>query len=261
MYPLRMRIALRFRPARAAAAVALALVLPACSLNLRHVVEPGRSVAFPTAGPWASLVYAARTDSGVIVVDLGWIGAGGKLKRGLREMGAAPEDVTDVFLTHAHRDHIGAWRLVSHARFHVAAPDVPLLTGEADPPDWPSRGADAVFGHSGPWTGEVDVAPFARDTFFAFGRDTVRAFVVPGHTPGSAAYLFRDVLFVGDAVRRSPFTGWSGALPVFTASTAENRASLHALFDRALPLGVTWVCNAHAKCARPDSAFVRKVTR
>lgn len=236
------------------------LLLTACSHNLRHAVEPGRSVAFSTAGPWASLVYAARVDGGrVVMVDLGWIGAGGKLKRHLRGLDATPADVTDVFLTHAHRDHLGAWREVQHATFHVSAPEAPLLTGDSAHADVPSRAAEALAGHGGPWPGEVRVSPFARDTTFAFGADTVHAFLVPGHTRGSAAYLFRDVLFVGDAVRRSPLFGFRGAHPLFTRSPAENRASLRSLFDRALPLGVSWVCNAHAKCARPDSAFVRKV--
>lgn len=41
--------------------------------------------------------------------------------------------------------------------------------------------------------------PFSKDTVFVFGRDTLHAFLVAGHTAGSTAYLFRGVLFVGDA--------------------------------------------------------------
>ena len=232
-----------------------------CTHNLRRVQEPGRAVAFPTAIPWTSMVYAAKTDSGVIVVDLGWRGAGGALRRRLRSLGARPEDVTDVFLTHAHRDHIGAWRAVRGARFHVLADEAPLFEGTRRHTDLPSRAARAVLGDAGPWPGEVEVRAFSSDTLFTFGRDTVRAFAVPGHTAGSAAYLVRGVLFLGDAVARKPVVGWTGADPVFTDDARRGRESLRSLLERVQPFGARWVCNAHAKCAPLDSAFIRKVTR
>ncbi|HEU0051890.1 MAG TPA: MBL fold metallo-hydrolase [Longimicrobium sp.] len=232
-----------------------------CSYNLSQVREPGRAVAFPTALSWSSMVYAAKTDSGVIVVDLGFVGAGGALRRHLRELGVGPAEVTDVFLTHSHRDHIGAWREVRTARFHLAAAEEPLFEGRRTHADVPSRMAQAVTGNPAPWPGEVTVRPFSADTVFTFGRDTLRAFLVPGHTAGSAAYLFRGVLFVGDAVRRDPLFGFGGAARVFSDDRRLNQESLRALFDRALPYGVRWVCNAHAKCARPDPRFIRKVTR
>lgn len=250
---------MRFRPSTLLLGCSLAL--GGCTYNLRLAQEPGRSVAFPTGGPWQSMVYAARTDSGVIVVDLGWHGAGAALARRLRRIGAEPRDVTDVFLTHSHRDHIGAWRAVRHARFHLSRAEAPLFEGRMGYADFPSRVGRAVTGRAGPWPGEVAVRPFASDTFFAFGADTVRAFLVPGHTPGHAAYLFRGVLFAGDAVARKPLTGFKGADPVFTTDKRTARESLRSLFERIRPYDVRWVCNAHAKCAALDSAFVRKVTR
>jgi hydroxyacylglutathione hydrolase len=239
-----------------------ALLLGGCTYNLRQVQEPGRAVAFPTSNPWTSMVYAARADDGrVLVVDLGWRGAGKALVKRLRSLDASPADVTDVFLTHGHRDHIGAWRTVRHARFHLSTAEVPYFTGERAYADLPSRLAGEVAGEAGPWPGEVAVHPFASDTAFAFGADTLRAFLAPGHTPGHAAYLFRGVLFAGDAIARKPLTGFGGADPVFTTDRARARESLRSLFARAAPFSPRWVCNAHAKCARLDSAFVRRVTR
>lgn len=246
---------------RALVILVLAAVLGGCTHNLGVLQEPGRSVAFPTAGTWTSMVYAARTDSGVIAVDLGWGEAPRALRRRLRALDATPADVAAVFLTHSHRDHIGAWHAVRTARFHLWVPEVPLFTGDSSHADLPSRAARTAAGHAGPVPGEVAVQPFSRDTLFTFGRDTVRAFTVPGHTAGSAAYLFRGVLFVGDAVARKPLTGFKGADPVFSRSAAENRESLRSLFDRVRPYGARWACNAHAKCAPFDSAFIRKVTR
>ncbi|HEV2149297.1 MAG TPA: MBL fold metallo-hydrolase [Longimicrobiaceae bacterium] len=237
------------------------LPLAACTLNLRQVQDPPRSLAIPTAHPWSSLVYLARTDSGVVVFDLGWTGAGRRLRRVLRQVGATPHEVRAVFLTHSHRDHVNAWREVRGARFHLTAVEAPLFVGEARHRDLPSRVAERVFGRRGPRPGEVEVRPFGADTAFAFGADTVRAFLLPGHTAGSAAYLFRSVLLVGDAIAYNHLTGFQGAKRIFTRDVQQSRASLASLFGRVRPYEVRWVCNAHGKCARPDSAFVRKVTR
>ena len=244
-----------------AAPLLLALAAAGCTHNLARIQDPPRAVAVPTAFPWESMVYAARTDAGVMVVDLGWYGSARALRGALKRIGAAPEDVTDVFLTHSHRDHIAAWRLVSRARFHVLAGEVPLLTGQAEHRDVASRVAQAVLGNPAPWPGEVDVEPFSRDTAFVLGADTLRAFELEGHTAGHAGYLFRGVLFVGDALFRSAVEGWRPAKRVFTADRRRNRASLAALRERVRPYDVRWVCTAHAKCARADERFLDRVLR
>ncbi|MDB4951880.1 MAG: uncharacterized protein JWM27_4529 [Gemmatimonadetes bacterium] len=243
-------------PFRRFALTALACTLLAgCTLNLARIQDPPRAAAVPTAFPWESMVYVARTDAGVLVLDLGWYGSAGALRKALGKVGAAPADVTDVFLTHSHRDHIAAWRQVPRARFHMLDSEAPLFTGVERHRDIASRVGQAVLGNPAPWPGEVDVRPFAHDTVFVLGRDTLRAFVIPGHTAGSTAYLFRRVLFVGDALFHSALLGWGPAKRIFTASGKLNRAGLASLRLRVHPFPVAWVCTAHAKCAAADSAF------
>lgn len=240
---------------------ALAALLSGCTYHLAEIQQPGGAVAFPTTGPWRSMIYAARTDSGVVAIDLGWAGAGGTLRRRLRDLGAAPADVTDVFLTHSHRDHIAAWRTVRGARFHLWQPEEALFVGTRQHVDFPSRVARANANDAGPRPGEVDVRTFSGDTMFVVGGDTVWAYTVPGHTAGSAAYLFRGILFVGDAVARKPWRGFAGADPLFSMDTRMNRQSLIGLFARVPMERVRWVCNAHAKCSLPSERFIDKVTR
>ena len=254
-------VRLRGLQRRASLLCALALPLSGCTYHLAQIQDPGRAVAFTTAGPWRSMIYAARTDSGTILVDLGWVGAAGKLRGKLRSIGSVPADVTDVFLTHSHRDHVGAWKTVRGARFHLWTPEVPLFEGTRRHADFPSRGSRSVVGHAGPKPGEVDVRAFSGDTTFVVGRDTIRAYSLPGHTIGSAAYLFRGILFVGDAVARKPLRGYGGADPIFSLDTKMNRQSLIGLFARVPMERVRWVCNAHAKCSEPSERFITKVTR
>lgn len=240
--------------------VVVPLVLAACTLNLRQVEGPYAN-AIPTTWPSQSLVFAARTSEGVFLVDLGWMGADHAIRNGLERIGATPEDVTDVFVTHSHRDHVAGWRTVRHARFHMMEAEVPLFLGQEGHEDLPSRAASAVQAEAGPWPGEVNVHPFSRDTMFVLGADTIRAFVVPGHTAGSTAYLHRGVLFAGDAISRPYHTGYGPAMGIFTADRQASHESLVSLFERLRPYDVQWVCTAHGKCARPDERFIRKVLR
>jgi glyoxylase-like metal-dependent hydrolase (beta-lactamase superfamily II) len=242
-------------------ALVLPLALSACTYGLAPLRQPPREYAVATGAPWSSMVYAARTERGVIVVDLGWYGAGSGLRRALREVGATPDEVSDVFLTHSHRDHIGAWPLLRRARFHVSSDETDYFASRRRHHDLPSSGGDLLFGGAEPWPGEVDVRPFAADTAFAFGADTVRAYLLPGHTAGSAAYLFRGTLFVGDAFAWNRVTGLRPPFPIFTADRRRSAASLRRVLEAARPRGVERLCNAHAKCLRADSAFIARLER
>lgn len=243
---------------RSLLALALLLALPGCVLNRGRIEEPRRAVAVTTPDISRSMVYLARTDSGVIAVDLGYITAGGRVRAGLKQLGATPADVRAVFLTHSHRDHIRGWPTVRAARFYLAATEAPLFRGEAEHGDLPSRLAEALFANPYPLGDSLEVRPFARDTAVVLGTDTLRAFFIPGHTAGSAAYLFRRVLFVGDALAFSYLRGFGYAKRPYTVDWDQNRASVLSLWERTAPFQVDWVCTAHAKCARP-AALRRKL--
>ena len=67
----------------------------------------------------------------------------------------------------------------------------------------------------------------AAEGELAIGDARFRVVPVPGHTGGSVAYLWRDVLFAGDALVGGPPLA---LLPAsFTDDEAQARASLSAL--------------------------------
>ena len=231
------------------------LLFAGCSRNLEEVGQPPISTVVTTAGPNHSMIYLARVEGGVIAVDLGWWGAERALEKGLAELDADTGDVVAVFLTHSHRDHIAAWPMVRGATFHMGVAEVRRFTGTESHDGWIARTADDVVDARLPVPGELTIVPFEGDTAFAFGADTVRAFAIPGHTAGSAAYLVRGVLFLGDAASRRPFAGYVSAKPGYSDDTERSRRELAALFERIDVYDVRWACTAHGDCAAYDAAF------
>ena len=213
------------------------------------VANPPRSAVASSGGLNRSASYLARVEGGIVVFDLGWWGAEGALEEALSAIGGTTDEVIAVFLTHSHRDHVGAWRSVAHAPFHMAAAEVDLFFREAAQGGWVPRWIEALNATEVPEPGEVEVRAFAGDTAFTFGADTVRAFTVPGHTAGSAAYLFRGTLFAGDAIGWSWHAGIRPARAGYSDDADAARRSLSSLRERLEPYRVEWMCSAHLKCA------------
>jgi glyoxylase-like metal-dependent hydrolase (beta-lactamase superfamily II) len=201
------------------------------------------------------MIYLARTSEGVIAIDLGWWGSERALQGALRELDATRNDIAMVFLTHTHRDHIAAWRSVRHAPFYVASDEYSRLVGDSAHRGWVPRLGRWVKPVELPHAGDLDVRTFARDTAFVVGSDTMRAYVVAGHTAGTTVYLFRGVLFLGDAVTYSRWRGFAPPKPRVSDNPRLAAENLALLWPRLPPGGVRYVCTAHAHCA-PFSARV-----
>lgn len=233
----------------------------ACHRAVAPLVEPGRAAVALTAGPNTSMIYVARTDAGVLVIDLGWWGAQDALRAALRRIDAAPNDVIAVALTHSHRDHVGAWPLVRHRPVYLAAAEVPALFGRGRYRASVPRLAERIAPRRTPTPADVVVRPFTTDTMWVFGRDTLRAYLVPGHTSGSAVYLFRGTLFLGDAVTYQHKSGFAPARAMYSEDPEAAARNLHTLWPRLPIAAVRYVCTAHARCTAFTPAFLRDVER
>ena len=249
----RMRISLRL------IVLCLPAITAACNSRNPQLAEDPRSAVSLSGGPNTSMIYVARTDSGVIAIDLGWWGHKGPMSKALRRLDARPDDVKRVFITHSHRDHIAAWPSVRRARFHLASEERSRLVGSAGHKGWMVRWAERLKASHLPDSTQLLTQAFSSDTTFVLGSDTLRAYIVPGHTAGSAVYLFRGVLFMGDAVTYYPFRGYRIAKAQFSDDPGAASANLALLWPRLPMKEVRVICTAHGECAPFTSEIVSEL--
>jgi glyoxylase-like metal-dependent hydrolase (beta-lactamase superfamily II) len=176
-----------------------------------HVAHPG---FFDRDGAaWLPIgSFLIRTGDRTVLVDAG-LGpelqalpahlrlVGGQLPTGLRALGTAPADVTDVICTHLHSDHIG-WLFdldgtpaFSRATIWFGAADWPhFVTGPGEMRPHIRAGFHGL-------SPTARLRPIDRDTTVAPGVTAVPA---PGHTPGHLCVMVSSgadrALLLGDAI-------------------------------------------------------------
>jgi glyoxylase-like metal-dependent hydrolase (beta-lactamase superfamily II) len=162
----------------------------------------------PTAPMSLVNSYGFREDDGrVTLVDCGTSGAPARLLAGLAAMGAAPQDVTRILLTHAHPDHAGG---LAEMRRRAGGPEVVAHTDDAgairrgeSPPRDPRRGLARLLERlpGGGWEGSPVDAEVADGQVLDVAGG-LRVVHTPGHTPGHVSLLHEPsgVLVTGDAI-------------------------------------------------------------
>lgn len=169
----------------------------------------------------------------------------------LAALGRRIEDVRWILLTHGHIDHVGGaqalWELTGRrATVVIHEADAPMLrsrrahveeylTGRGRYLDDPDGEAKQVAAAQAVISGEMEPTMIVRggETISLGGGVTVSVHAIPGHTPGSVAYVIdgQNDAFVGDAVQ---IHGAANGFPGFT-DPAAYRASLQYLRDEIRP--------------------------
>jgi glyoxylase-like metal-dependent hydrolase (beta-lactamase superfamily II) len=196
-------------------------------------------------------LYAARVAPGahVIVFDTGLDPEGHAVDALLRALNASRDDVTDVFLTHGHFDHIAGARALTKARLHLGAADLPLAAGQIEPDGLFPKVIGKILATppvtaNAPLTGPASI-PVGADATGA--ARTVKAFPVPGHTAGSYAFLYDGVLVAGDIMVFKQ--GRLDVTPaIFNPHPAENQAAIISLKSQLAKETIDVVCTAHGGC-------------
>ena len=189
-------------------------------------------------------VYAARAGQEVLLFDAGADPLGRPVDGLLAALGAGRGDVRHVFLTHGHFDHTAAASLFQQARVHLGAGDAALAAGRE-----PSEvGLGRLFAFLMPVPPVHATDPIQGEVEIPVGEGrSVHAIPVPGHTPGSYAFLFGGVLVVGDVLDYRG--GKLGLTPAFFDAHPEaNRASVEALAREMEGLPFEVLCTGHGGC-------------
>jgi glyoxylase-like metal-dependent hydrolase (beta-lactamase superfamily II) len=163
----------------------------------------------------------------VALIDAGNDPSGKAILAELSRRGLGPQAVTAILLTHGHPDHTAAIHLFGQAQVMALEPEVPLVEGRAR-----AGGPLALLTPVKPTGVKVTRTLFDGDTV-KLGQVAVHVYAVPGHTQGSAAYLVKGVLFLGDAADMYTNGEMEISAWIFTDDQAQDRISLLRL-DRRL---------------------------
>jgi hydroxyacylglutathione hydrolase len=198
------------------------------------------------------------TESTVALIDAGNDANGAAILEELSRRNLDPNAVVAILITHGHPDHTGAISRFPKAEVMSIDREAALVEG--------LEGAHGPLTRLFPVrpTGVKVTRPLKDNETVTIGQTQIRAFSIPGHTAGSAAYLVNEVLFVGDAADISRGGEIQGAPWIFSDDQAEDRASLVGLERRlkAENLPVKAIAFAHSGVLTdglaPLTAFAEK---
>ncbi|HSU05822.1 MAG TPA: MBL fold metallo-hydrolase [Acetobacteraceae bacterium] len=155
---------------------------------------PGKSVCHGGLG-WSTIALLQGAGR-VALIDVGTFSHRALLIAGLGKHGLAPDQVTDVILTHAHHDHSINWVLFPHARIRIGAEEL----------HW---AVQQPWGHTPvPELYVRELAGSQQVSLVRNGQEVLPGLIAhdaPGHTPGHMLFVLsgreHDVIFTGDAAK------------------------------------------------------------
>jgi hydroxyacylglutathione hydrolase len=189
-------------------------------------------------------LYAARVGQHVVFFDTGADPGGSPTDTALSALHAGRGDVSDVFLTHGHGDHVAAAGGFGSAHVHLGEGDVPFVEGRVP---WDNLILRVMSKGMGVPSVNVSSPLNGVQTIDLGGGKTVKAIPVPGHTPGSYVFLYDDVLFAGDTAvfKQGRLDRGPG---LFDSNGDQVRASVTALKQQLTGAEVAAVCTGHGGC-------------
>ena len=199
--------------------------------------------------PEDAAIYLISFDGHAALIDAGCGRAIDKLVMNIEASGVKPEDIEFLLITHCHFDHTGGARslrdrfgctVVMHA---LDARFLEVGDNEASAATWYGAKLEPCI---------VDRKLIGEDEEIRLGERAIQAVHIPGHSPGSVAYLTTSaglkIVFAQDV---------HGPLhPSLLSNEEDYRASLQRLID----LDADVLCEGHFGIYKGKADIVRFVS-
>lgn len=127
---------------------------------------------------WVAAFAVPISDEQVILIDTGGEEDAESVVSGLKILGYAPKQVSHIFLTHGHQDHVAGFDKFEDALIVGFAEDEPAIE------EWLGKSLT------------MDIA-LADGEKIDIGGTEIEVFHLPGHTQGNAAFLVNRVMLMG----------------------------------------------------------------
>jgi glyoxylase-like metal-dependent hydrolase (beta-lactamase superfamily II) len=190
-------------------------------------------------------VYCARVGDKVVLFDAGIDTVGSALDKLIDLCGGkSRDDVSDVFLSHGHFDHVQMSALCPKATVHVGIRDTDMLAQKTRTEPRAARWFSYVL----PPPAIAANAAFIDRTeqTLADGKKLI-ALPLPGHTPGSFLLIYDGILFAGDSMQIN-----DGKLDFcmnsFSVDPKENHRNIAKLKEQLGGIVIDRVCTGHQGC-------------
>lgn len=183
---------------------------------------PGGALAVKDGFVQAFILPAG--DGGAVLIDCGPDPEAKAIKAQLARAGLT---VRAVFLTHGHGDHVSGCAAFPGAELYAMGADKAILEGTEAP-----KGPFTRFGKNDPTKVAKLSRALADGAVEVLGSLKIKAYAIPGHTAGSAAFLANGVLFLGDAVAGQEDGKVRGPPWLFSDDAPQGAASVRALAKR-----------------------------
>jgi hydroxyacylglutathione hydrolase len=148
-----------------------------------------------TLGPILTNTYILGdpVSEKAVIIDPGWNG-----DLIVREANERKWNITQIWLTHAHFDHLGGVGQIVKA----SPTNIEIALHPEDEPLWESKGGAPFFGHPTFDPGPKPTISLEHDMLLAIGDFTFQVRHTPGHSPGHVIFVSEQerVVFCGDLI-------------------------------------------------------------
>lgn len=207
-------------------------------------IAPGAYRVDAVGIPYAVSVLLLRDGDGWTLVDTGVGGSPARIRAALDSLGAVPEDLHSIFLTHQHDDHVGGLRGVLEwapgAQVTASGHEAAVISGSRSLDPQHNRLLRYMARNASPPGVPVDRVVEGGELVAGF-----RVIPTPGHTPGHVSLLHDEhgLLFTADAFGTLPLRLRVGVIRAFCTDPALAKRSA----ERLLAEDFEDVCFTHGR--------------